>query len=271
MKSFGRKKGFIGSFPPAAPPINIGGAANYQMQQFPALCASHLDMEQNMSIFNLNSWLMQKLGLLYDLIILNLLTILCSLPVVTMGAAVSALYDAVWRLRTHEGTLLRNFFRAFRSNFKQATVMFLPLFLVGIALGNKVLTLAVNDAAILTKDYFPLVASCVLWGIISVWVFPLQTRFENKITRTYLNALYCALKYLPETVAVIVLNLLPWIVLALAPVQFMKSAILWLVLWFALAAYLTMWILKKPIEQLSALAVSPEDNRDRESSDAEGV
>ena len=82
-----------------------------------------------MRIFSLNSPLMQKLSLLYDLIILNLLTIFCSLPVVTMGAAISALYDGVWRLRNHEGTLLRNYFQAFRSNFKQATLLFLPLLL----------------------------------------------------------------------------------------------------------------------------------------------
>ena len=72
-----------------------------------------------MSIFNLDSPLMQKLSLLWDLIVLNVLTLIFCTPVITAGAAITALYDAAWRLRTHQGTLLKNYWKAFTSNFKK--------------------------------------------------------------------------------------------------------------------------------------------------------
>ena len=53
-----------------------------------------------MPIFNLESPLMQKLSLLWDLMVLNVLTIIASLPVFTIGAALTALYDVVFRMDT---------------------------------------------------------------------------------------------------------------------------------------------------------------------------
>ena len=212
-----------------------------------------------MRIFSLNSPLMQKLSLLYDLIILNLLTILCSLPVVTMGAAISALYDGVWRLRNHEGTLLRNYFQAFRSNFKQATLLFLPLLLVGITLGNRVLTVLTDATLSQTERLLPLFLACLVWGVLMAWVFPLQTRFENKTLRIYLNAFLCALKFLPQTLVMVLLNLLPWTLWVLFPAQFVQYLLLWLLLWFAATAYFIMWLLQKPIAQLSVLAQTREE------------
>ena len=219
-----------------------------------------------MRIFSLNSPLMQKLSLLYDLIILNLLTIFCSLPVVTMGAAISALYDGVWRLRNHEGTLLRNYFQAFRSNFKQATLLFLPLLLVGVNLGNRLLTVFTDETLAQTERLLPLFLACLVWGMLMAWVFPLQSRFDNKTIRIYMNAFFCALKFLPQTLVMLLLNLLPWALWVLFPVQFMQYLLLWLLLWFAATAYFVMWMLQKPIAALFALATPSEEAEGQEES-----
>ena len=47
-----------------------------------------------------DSPLVQKLHLLGELIVLSLMFLLCCLPVFTVGAAVSALYDSVWHIKT---------------------------------------------------------------------------------------------------------------------------------------------------------------------------
>ena len=70
---------------------------------------------------------------------LNLLWMVCSLPVFTAGAATAALYDVTLRLaREEEPPLTRQFFKAFRENFRQATILWLILLAVGILLGSTV-------------------------------------------------------------------------------------------------------------------------------------
>lgn len=207
-----------------------------------------------MQIFNLNSPLMQKLSLLFDLMVLNVLTILCSLPVITAGAAIAALYDAIWRLRRSEGKLLGNYFRAFFSNFGQATKMYLPLLATGLIFGYNGLLVAMNAQSFQGYMLVPLGICFAIWAMVAAWAFPLQTRFENTVIRIYVNAFLCGLRYLPRTVAMILLNLFPWVLLVAATTQFLKFSMLWVLVWFGLAAYLNMVMLDKPLERLTELA-----------------
>lgn len=45
-----------------------------------------------MNIFNSDGWFSRFFGTLGDIIIVNILFILCSIPIVTMGASMSAMY-----------------------------------------------------------------------------------------------------------------------------------------------------------------------------------
>ena len=76
------------------------------------------------SIFNLDSPIMSFLSRVGDLVWLNLLTLLCCIPVVTAGAAFTALhYVSIKMVRNEEGYLTRNYFKSFRQNFIQATLL----------------------------------------------------------------------------------------------------------------------------------------------------
>ena len=67
---------------------------------------------------------------------LNLLWAICSIPIVTIGAATTGLYYVMLKLaRGEEGNVTKMFFRSFRENFKQATVLWLILLAVGLFLG----------------------------------------------------------------------------------------------------------------------------------------
>ena len=57
--------------------------------------------------FNPDAPFMQGLGKVADLILLNILTVLLSIPIVTAGAAVTALYDAIWRILRDEGSIYK--------------------------------------------------------------------------------------------------------------------------------------------------------------------
>lgn len=87
-------------------------------------------------IFNYDNPVWRFIGKLGDLIILNILWIVCSIPVFTAGASATAVYYVTLKLvRDEDDSTIRSFFRSFKSNFKQATAIWLILLAAGIVLG----------------------------------------------------------------------------------------------------------------------------------------
>ena len=86
-------------------------------------------------IFNYDNPVWRFIGKLGDLIILNILWIVCSIPVFTAGASTTAVYYVTLKLvRDEDDSTIRSFFRSFKSNFKQATAKWLILLAAAIVL-----------------------------------------------------------------------------------------------------------------------------------------
>lgn len=84
-------------------------------------------------IFDMDSPVMRFLGRLADLMILNLVTLLCCLPVVTIGASLTAMHYVLLKMvRNEESYIVRSFFKSFKENFKQATVIWLIILLLSL-------------------------------------------------------------------------------------------------------------------------------------------
>ena len=214
------------------------------------------------NLFNPEAPLMQGLGKIADMMLLNVLTVLLSLPVVTAGAATAALYDATWRILQDEGSVYGAYFRAFKSNFKQATVLWLLtvasgallLFCLLFYLNNSMQVLVVLASLIL-----------LLWSITEAWIFPLQSRFENPVRITLKNAIYCAIGYLPRSLVMAALNLLPWVVFLFQTTLWLQMGFIWAVIWFALAAYVNMRLIRKPFKKLMGIEDVPAEQEQEES------
>lgn len=205
-----------------------------------------------MSFFRLDSPLMRGLSHLADLMLLNILAVICSIPIFTIGASASALYYAVGHLQEDEGSPTRDFFQAFLQNFKKATIIWLILAAIGAALLFATLYyLPVN----MTGGTILLAITCLawlLWAFLFAWVFPLQCKFENTVRRTIHNALLLSLGYFPRSLLMAVLNAVPVAVALLLPWYFLAGGIAWLGIWFSLAASINWRLLKKPLERLIA-------------------
>ncbi|SUV62712.1 integral membrane protein [Scardovia inopinata] len=121
--------------------------------------------------FSQDSPFMRGLWWFTDIVIINVYFLLTCLPVITIGAALSAAYDAARKSQESRGNVSRNYFKAFTSNFVQATIIWLPLAALGAGLiyawiGFQV-PLLLPFKAVLTFVYL-----MCFW-----WVFPLQSRF----------------------------------------------------------------------------------------------
>ena len=84
-----------------------------------------------MRLFDLDGPLMSVLNKIADMMILNLLAIICCLPIFTIGAALTALhYMCLKMLRNEDNYICKGYFKAFKEAFKPATKVWLIVALV---------------------------------------------------------------------------------------------------------------------------------------------
>lgn len=201
-------------------------------------------------LFNLDSSFVQRLNQLADIMLLNILVVLSSIPIVTIGAAQTALYDVTGRLARKEGDVWKSYWKAFKSNFKCSTIIWLLFLTSGLVIAFCLLFYASSD---MTGSGIAFVLLCViafLWLGAFSWVFPLQSRFENSIKHTIRNAFHCAAIQLPRTVVMVVLNSLPWVFFFTVLPWFVRIGPLWFLLWFSFTAHINVRILEKPFSAL---------------------
>lgn len=147
-----------------------------------------------MNIFSFNSWLSRFLYLVADIVLLHILWIICSLPIVTIGASTTALYSSCMkRIRRDEGYITGNFFGAFKSNFRQSTLIWLLLLAIGGILYMD-LWIGLSVEGVLGKI---MLVSCSMLLIpffcTVLYIFPVQAKFENRILDNLKNAFLMSL------------------------------------------------------------------------------
>lgn len=145
---------------------------------------------------------------------LNLLWLICSLPVFTVGASTAALYYASLKIvrgeETHAGPM---FFRSFRENFRQATVIWLILLAVGLFLGTDGyilyhlrLSSTGAPAVLWTLVLAVVIAAAVLYVIVLLYVFPLIASVRNSNWAMLKNAFLIGTHYLFATILIFAIH-----------------------------------------------------------------
>lgn len=179
-----------------------------------------------MKFLNLDSPFMQGLGKMADLMWLNVLTLLCCLPIVTIGASLTAMnYMALKIARNEECYITRGFFKSFKENFKQATLIWLIfLFVILILVGDFII---MRNSGIEFGDWFQgvITAVSILVLFALMYVFPVLAKFENTVFRTIKNAFLMSLMQLPKTVLMIIMYAIPVVVFFFV-IQLMPLALL---------------------------------------------
>lgn len=152
-------------------------------------------------LFRMDSPLMRFLTKIADLMVLNILFCVTSIPLITIGASWTALYSVTLKMvRDEEGSVSRSYFHSFRQNFKQATLLWLGVLVVLalLVLDIRVLNgMAGGTAPGLLRVGVEILA---LLGIMVLqYLFPSLARFEASLADTLKNACMMALAHLPKT------------------------------------------------------------------------
>lgn len=203
-----------------------------------------------MRFFNPDSRVMCALSRLADLMLLNLAVLVCSLPVLTIGASAAALFAAVRDLINERGgSILRAYFVHWRREARRATLLFLPFLLPFAVILFDLLLLYQHPSALLL-DRGLLAASAV--AFLGVYLGSLQM-FAYSIRRTWLNGAKLFIARLPHMLLVMAL-LLPFVLLLLSPDTFFRLFIVFLLLGVSGPVFVLQLMLRAVMKTISASA-----------------
>lgn len=200
------------------------------------------------SVFNFEGPIFTFLSRAADIVWLNVLFIICSLPIVTIGASTTAMYYVTLKMvRDEESYITKSFFKSFKQNFLQATGIWLIILVVSFVVSmdyrivtNEAYAGLISSSAIRNVIMVATMFMIIIVTSITVYVFPILAKFDNTVKNTIKNAFLMCIRHLPFTVALIFIPLIP-IVLMYFFVQ-MYFLILFI---FSFVAYLSSKILVK--------------------------
>ena len=162
--------------------------------------------------YNPDNKVIQALSTYFDLVVLATLWAVTSLPVVTVGVSTTALFRVLFRMQTEEGAahVARSFFACWREEWKKSTVIWLLLLAF--------LALAGVDLFICAAYRPEGAAGAVMWAgallaallglCLTVWVFPINARFDCTVRQVFSNAVRFTAGNLLRTLTLILALLL---------------------------------------------------------------
>lgn len=205
--------------------------------------------------FNYDNGIMSALSKLADCMILTLFWIVCSIPIFTIGASTTALYYSVNKsVRHNRGYAWKEFFIAFKDNFKQATIVWLILlafYLLG-AVDIYVLNVmgeSISFAQILIVIILALIIVVTVWML---YVFPYMARFANSTKAVMKNSGLIAIANLFWSILLLVLFVVSLVLFISIPILSMFMPVIYMV------------IANRILERIFRKYMSKEDLREEE-------
>lgn len=156
--------------------------------------------EKFMKLFDYDSTFIRTVNLLMDLTLLHLLFLVFSVPLVTVGASLSAQYYAVGRLQLGDRHIVSNFWKSFRKSFKHATIFWILFVCISLLFYVDYHWLTVTDfpfrKPMIVLSFFAFFLLCS----IALWFFPVVSHFQGNffelLTNSFLYSLYIPLTLL---------------------------------------------------------------------------
>lgn len=163
-------------------------------------------------LFSLDSGIYKFMSRLLDMLKLNTMWLICSLPIVTIGAATTAAYTITLKMvDEEEGYIAGPFLREFKANLWKGSA-------IGVIQMVVMYTIFLDFQLYrVSEEYSTL---CLVVGVIAVvlsithfiYAYPLLARYENSIINTLRNSHSISIKFLPKTIFLLVVLFVEYIV-----------------------------------------------------------
>lgn len=164
-------------------------------------------------IFNYENPIYRFLGKIVDAIVLNLIYMVCCIPVITIGPATTALYYALMRdVMDEDPHYVRAYFRSFKLNFKQGLLLGLIVLGVGASFGAAAYAYNYIDSS---QNFWNImkgasIISFLVYLFILQYVFAILANFHTTISKAIQGAFYLSIKNFGYTLLMILFMAIPF-------------------------------------------------------------
>lgn len=166
-----------------------------------------------MKFLDIDGPLIQFLSKMADLMWLNILTMVCCIPIITAGASLTALnYMALKIVRGEECYITKGFFKSFKDNFRQSTIIWCFFLLVAAVIGTDYRIMMNTELGESKVMKILIIAAAALVLFTFMFVFPVQAKFVNSVRRTIWNAFVFSVFQFPRTALMVVLYVIPFVI-----------------------------------------------------------
>lgn len=172
-----------------------------------------------MHFMEYDSPVMTTISKITDIFILSLLWFICCIPIITIGAATTALYySSVKAIKKNKGYVIKSFFHSFRMNFIPATLLWLVFLLVGILLyGCFIFTAVLSDKSL---QFFMLCFYMFLFFLflgVGCYAFPVLSKCSMDNMSILRFSLGLVIRHFPSTILLVLFVVLAVLVMWTAP------------------------------------------------------
>jgi uncharacterized membrane protein YesL len=195
---------------------------------------------------NIDNPFFQSMNRLGDMILLNVMFVICCFPVITIGTSCTALYRMLFRMRRRESIYaVRDFWTAFKEEWKQSTVLWAAIGLAGMILAVDLYITGRMQGSLWTALGIGAGVLFLLWAMTVSYVFAVEARFTNTAANQIKNSFLMACRHIWITVPLVLINaVLP--VCLIVQVQLFGALVpLYLVAGFGLTGYLKVLLLER--------------------------
>lgn len=197
--------------------------------------------------FSMDNKFFVFMGKVADLCLLNLVCLACCIPIVTAGASITALYYVTLKMvRNEESYIFKSFFKSFKQNFRQATIIHLIMVAAAVLLyldTNIVKAMGEPMSQIMSVIF---AVFTLVYAMILLYLYPILAKFYNSVKNTFTHAVLMAIRHLPYTIIMLIICALPLLIFFVPSLQMQMTLILLLLLFgMAVIAYLNSFFLVK--------------------------
>ena len=157
-------------------------------------------------IFDMDNKFFRFMSKVADLCILNIICVVCCIPVITAGASITAMYYVTLKMvRGEDPYIWQNFWKSFRQNFKQGTLIWVFSILVFIFLGMDFYIINSQNTTLFAVIRILLWCVCLVALSVFLYVFPIISHFVCSTTQALKNAVFMTFGHLPYTLVMLVI------------------------------------------------------------------
>lgn len=206
-----------------------------------------------MGIFSPDSKFMKLFGTLAELMLLNMLYLICCIPLFTVGAAQAGLYTGLRNILEpdSEGGYVQAFFRGFRSGFGRITLAWLPFMVIIGLLVWSLVPMTYYQGAGFHAPVWAAVAGICVCAVLSTVMTLFHARFSCSAGQLIRNAVLVTLRFPVRSICAALLIWLPVLALAFYLEVFLRLSIALALIYFSMVFVMNISLFKKPFQILT--------------------